>query len=253
MSFLTGLRMGVTFGAANRMLAGLAEIALDTTGLDDFRRNALRMLCPLVGSSSAAFFTSDGVRSFVPIEWPLPTMLQSESARLWSEFRPAEVQWSLSRLAFRDDELFDSRRRDELGVYREFLPSIGVRGFAAGVWPVGRGLTAMTLGFSAGQGFAGRRSATVNLLRLAAPLFRIAERLHASPPAVAVLDASGLTRCERELLALVERGLTNPEIASLRGMSPNTVRNRLVSAFGKLGVSRRAEAGFVMRSRRSSI
>ncbi len=50
-----------------------------------------------------------------------------------------------------------------------------------------------------------------------------------------------LANREREVCQLVRRGLTNREIASLLGSSPNTVRNQLSSAFRKLGVSTRAE------------
>lgn len=46
---------------------------------------------------------------------------------------------------------------------------------------------------------------------------------------------------EREVAGLVRRGLTNAEIASLVGVSMNTVRNQLASIFRRLGVSTRAE------------
>ena len=54
-----------------------------------------------------------------------------------------------------------------------------------------------------------------------------------------------LTPAEYDTIALVSRGLTNPEIARLCCISPNTVRNRLAVCFRKLGASRRAEATFL--------
>jgi DNA-binding CsgD family transcriptional regulator len=52
----------------------------------------------------------------------------------------------------------------------------------------------------------------------------------------------GLTRRETEVLAYLERGLTNREIARVCGTSPHTVRNQLRKIFDKLGASTRAEA-----------
>jgi pimeloyl-ACP methyl ester carboxylesterase/DNA-binding CsgD family transcriptional regulator len=51
-----------------------------------------------------------------------------------------------------------------------------------------------------------------------------------------------LTRRERELLDLIGSGRSNEQIARLLSISPKTVRNHITSVFGKLGVTRRAEA-----------
>lgn len=55
-----------------------------------------------------------------------------------------------------------------------------------------------------------------------------------------------VTRQEQRVVHLVERGLTNPEIAALLGVSPNTVRNQMASVFTKLRVSRRAELVYIL-------
>ena len=52
----------------------------------------------------------------------------------------------------------------------------------------------------------------------------------------------GLTQREREVLALLARGLTNKQIADELVVSPNTVKRHLKAIFGKLGVSTRAAA-----------
>jgi len=62
----------------------------------------------------------------------------------------------------------------------------------------------------------------------------------ASAPAVTGLAA--LSGQERRVLALVSQGRTNKEAAAELGLSEKTVKNYLSSAFGKLHVSRRAEA-----------
>ena len=51
-----------------------------------------------------------------------------------------------------------------------------------------------------------------------------------------------LPQAEHDTMAPVVRGLTNPEIAHIQGLSVNTVRNRLAASFQKLGATRRAEA-----------
>lgn len=55
-------------------------------------------------------------------------------------------------------------------------------------------------------------------------------------------DASPLTPREREVLTLVARGLTNRETAEQLELGEESVKTYLERAYGKLGVSRRAEA-----------
>jgi DNA-binding NarL/FixJ family response regulator len=52
----------------------------------------------------------------------------------------------------------------------------------------------------------------------------------------------GLTRRERELMDLLERGLTNGQIAADLVLTEKTVKNHLNHVYAKLGVSHRAEA-----------
>jgi DNA-binding NarL/FixJ family response regulator len=61
-------------------------------------------------------------------------------------------------------------------------------------------------------------------------------------PVVAGDEASGLTDGERRVLTLVAAGKTNKQIASDLAVSEKSVKNRLGHAFGKLRVTRRAEA-----------
>jgi LuxR family maltose regulon positive regulatory protein len=51
-----------------------------------------------------------------------------------------------------------------------------------------------------------------------------------------------LTRREREILRLMGRGLTNPEIAEALVISPHTVRTHATHIYAKLEVGNRARA-----------
>jgi DNA-binding CsgD family transcriptional regulator len=64
----------------------------------------------------------------------------------------------------------------------------------------------------------------------------VAGRVTGGPP-----QGPRLTARERELVALVERGLTNVEIARRLGLGRPTVARILTSAMTKLGASSRAQ------------
>jgi DNA-binding CsgD family transcriptional regulator len=55
------------------------------------------------------------------------------------------------------------------------------------------------------------------------------------------LEAAGVTPREREIAALLARGLTNPEIAEILVLSPYTIQDHIKSLFEKTGVSSRQE------------
>jgi DNA-binding NarL/FixJ family response regulator len=61
-------------------------------------------------------------------------------------------------------------------------------------------------------------------------------------PAIEVAAFPELTEREREILDLVARGRSNPEITAGLGLSPKTVRNHVSNVFSKLQVRDRAEA-----------
>ena len=55
-------------------------------------------------------------------------------------------------------------------------------------------------------------------------------------------SGNGLSERESAVLSLLHDGLSNQQIASALGLSPNTVKNHLARLYGKLGVSSRGEA-----------
>jgi DNA-binding NarL/FixJ family response regulator len=73
---------------------------------------------------------------------------------------------------------------------------------------------------------------------------------HEPPAGDSSLDSwlalRGVTPHEQRVVHLVERGLTNAEIAGVLGVSRHTIRNQLASVFTKLEVSRRAELVYVI-------
>lgn len=83
----------------------------------------------------------------------------------------------------------------------------------------------------------------------------IAQRLihyFATPhPATSVPPFPELTDREREILGLMARHLTNPEIADRLSLSQKTVRNQVSNIFSKLQVADRAQA--IIRAREAGL
>jgi DNA-binding NarL/FixJ family response regulator len=82
----------------------------------------------------------------------------------------------------------------------------------------------------------------------------IARRLaafFAARPAVEAAVFPELTEREREILDMVARGLSNPEITRRLVLSPKTVRNHVSNIFSKLQVADRAQA--IVRAREAGL
>jgi DNA-binding NarL/FixJ family response regulator len=73
----------------------------------------------------------------------------------------------------------------------------------------------------------------------------------ATPPQGSALPLPELTDREREILGLIARGLSNPEIAGQLVLSPKTVRNHISSIFSKLQVADRTHA--IIRAREAGL
>jgi DNA-binding CsgD family transcriptional regulator len=170
--------------------------------------------------------------------------------RLVTEVTPEEVAIALSHSTMRSDVMFSGSRRDELHMFREYMRTRGLTVGVFRLWTTSNALHFYAFAPPRSTDFERFASQAVPLLDQAFPVLALAERLFeqaAIEPLTTELSAQfGLTKAEHETLALVIRGLTNPEIAQLQRISPNTVRNRLVAVYRKLGVSTRAEAVFVV-------
>jgi two-component system, NarL family, nitrate/nitrite response regulator NarL len=81
--------------------------------------------------------------------------------------------------------------------------------------------------------------------RIAAALLRRVTALAADPQGD--LPAARLTRREREIVALIDEGLANKEIATRLQIQVPTVKNHVHNVLEKLGVRRRSEAARRLR------
>ncbi|MGO0060826.1 LuxR C-terminal-related transcriptional regulator [Brevibacillus fluminis] len=63
-----------------------------------------------------------------------------------------------------------------------------------------------------------------------------------------MVEAKSLTQKEREVLACVSKGLTNPEIANELFISVNTVKRHLQSIYRKIGVTNRTQLCYQLKS-----
>jgi DNA-binding NarL/FixJ family response regulator len=96
------------------------------------------------------------------------------------------------------------------------------------------------------------KSSTGSVLRQALQLILAGEVyvppaiLEAPAPRRAV-DARELTGRQRQVLALVARGLTNQEIAGVLGIAAGTVKNHVAAILERLDISNRTEAAFLLR------
>lgn len=170
--------------------------------------------------------------------------------RYAGELSDPEVHQMAGRFSIASD-LLPLRRREQLAVFREFMTPNGLRDVAVGNWVVDGRLWCVGLART-NPTLTDREIGRLNSIL---PLVRAA--LRAAPwldradnegyPGFGVGGPWGLTPCQERAMSLVLRGLTNKEIASLLGCSPNTVRNTLAEVFKKVGVSRRSELAFAVR------
>lgn len=65
---------------------------------------------------------------------------------------------------------------------------------------------------------------------------------HQAPPALPEMLPDGLTRREAEILAMMARGMTNPDIAAELYLSAHTVKSHINRIFAKTGSADRAAA-----------
>ncbi|MBB2948505.1 DNA-binding NarL/FixJ family response regulator [Actinoplanes lutulentus] len=93
---------------------------------------------------------------------------------------------------------------------------------------------------------AGRGEAVCPPAVLAGLLHRVAEMTGGG----GFLESGELTSRELQIVALIENGLTNREIADRLSMAPSTVKNHIHNIFDKLQIRRRAEAAAWARRHR---
>ena len=250
--------VGLPMASAASLVAGIGEIALRAVSRAEFRLETLRALATGVGAEAGAICSDFLVEGNLCEGHHLlgGEALENRFSRAYlRDFEP-DLPRLLRAPAWSDREALSRQRRQTASLYREYLPRVGVRRFVARCWSDQDGFHLITLAphrsIDHRRFFSRARAA----LDAAFPIIALGERVHRPAEARSSAEGGkapgrpGLTPAEGKVVALVERGLTNPEIAGVLSISPNTVRNRLAAVFRKLDVSRRAELVYQLRQGR---
>ena len=172
-----------------------------------------------------------------------------------------------------DVVLFDAARRDSIERARQFVASVPTTKIVAFGVPIGNDemlalAAAGTAGFVCADARAGdvvdvldrvMRDELLCSPQAAASLYhQIAVLSHdgssshdgsgASPDADGPTDSNLLSRRELQIAHLIDRGLSNKQIANELGIEATTVKNHLHHIFDKLNVHRRGEAAAWIRA-----
>ncbi len=154
--------------------------------------------------------------------------------------------------AIRMSDVISPRRYHELPIFREYFHPVGLdHALDIGLPALGDRYRSFILFRRTGEGnFSERDRAVLEMLRPhlldleARALLR--RRLRELPAAFVGVGGSrawdALTLREREILALVADGRTNPQIAARLWIAPSTVKKHLEHVYEKLGVGGRTAA-----------
>lgn len=129
-----------------------------------------------------------------------------------------------------------ARTRQKSALFNEIFWPAGLFSHVGLAFDIESRQTLLSIARASGPGFGQSDADAFNDV---APVLALSESLCARRERGAL--SSALTPRERDIAELVERGLTNAEIAKVLGISKNTVRNRLAAAFERTGSSNRAE------------
>jgi DNA-binding CsgD family transcriptional regulator len=221
----------------------IGDIALASPGRDSFREQLLAYLDRVIGFEIASVgHTLDGVQC------DLYTVGLDDSAarqRMWKylgELEPQEVEASFRARPVLDTEILSKSRMDQLSMYREYWRPLRIGVLMSAAWQNRFGAFVLLLGRAGTP--ARFRESEIDLLARCLPQIRLSEALMSGAEESGFECWSrrvGLSCREREVVALVARGLRNSEIADVLQISPCTVRNQLAVVFRKAEVTTRAE------------
>lgn len=242
-----------------KLVAQIGDIALHARSGAEFRLETLRSLTEEVGAEGGVICSDARVGQDMCDGHHLmggEALENRFSSSHLHDFQP-DIPRLIRLSAWRDRDALSQHRRETASLYREYLPRVGLLTFAARCWSDDQGFHVITLaphGAVDHRRFFRRATATLNA---AFHIVALGERLH-RPCSADVAGGSSdrapqrprLSPGENKVIALVERGLTNSEIASVLSLSPNTVRNRLAMIFRKLEVSRRSELVYQLHAAR---
>ena len=219
-------------------LAPLLDVAAAGSPVADYERTLFDTLEARIGFDVGFCIRPDGIgehtRGFEPA---VRRRIEGQLARYATE------QALLKRVAHQrggvvvDREVLGPAQLMRTRTYREImLPHQGRCTLLTYVGPMSAPTSLLVLGRT-GSDFSAAVQACMSQAR---SLLQVCER--ALQGATAAARTPRLTARERELLAYLRLGYSNPQIASACGTSFRTVRNQLTQLFGKLEVATRAEA-----------
>lgn len=220
-------------------MGALMEIARESRSREEFRRDVTVYLRPILGFDAATWSSAaaDETRASTMFTWQIP-IASLDRARIdhADEILPM-IQEAVRRGPVVDGGLSPAARRRSR-VWSEVYRPLGIESLiGAALGGPRRVLTVVTI-CRQGRGtpFDGDDARRV---RAFCPVLELGDEIAAMREGVSAPLA--LTKREREIVALVARGLTNEEIARILTISKNTVRNRLAAVFERTGTANRAE------------
>jgi len=220
--------MGTTLERARRLVHELGE----TTTPEQYAQVVVDGIWDLFPKDETTFMESDRITQVVYLE-------HSRSVLPWATEHPFSNDDMPYCPTLSSGEAAVIRMSDQLRadpVYQELLEPLGCR-YVVMVQFNQQADTCRGLGFArSDRDFVEQE---VDLLILLAP--------HLEAEYRRATVASKLTPREREVVALVGRGLTNREIARFLDVAPGTVRAHLEHAYAKLGVGTRTGAMAALR------
>jgi DNA-binding CsgD family transcriptional regulator len=242
-----------------KLLSDCAELALHAATGQAFHDAFLRSATRCVGAAGGYIVTLSE-REIIDASSNLDESRSFAAAIATNAaaMSPREMTSSFSRGSLSTDDVFSAQRCDQLEFFRSYLPRLGVGKGIFRLWYDRDRVHFLTLFCSQYGNYRRFRERGLPALDRLWPVLAIAERL-VQQPAASRPDAElrtdlmyrfKLTAAEYDTMSLVLRGLTNPEIAQVSGISVNTVRNRLAVCFPKIGASRRAEAVLLLSEAR---
>jgi DNA-binding CsgD family transcriptional regulator len=217
------------------------HVAAETDGPDPFPENVLAQLRQVIPCNTVSYGEFDPGRG----GYPAASRWTGDPAGMWTgplleAFHALRDQYphapSHSAAILRWSDELSRRALRRLELYWEVAHPLGCEHVLT-VW-LRQGKT--VFGGLAFDRFRGDfRERDLDVLELLLPhLVRVARRAAEHWPAA----AASLTPREREILAWVARGKTNPQIAGVLHLAPGTVRKHLDNIYDKLDVPNRAAA-----------
>jgi DNA-binding CsgD family transcriptional regulator len=224
-------------------VADLAEVAASKATIEEFRREAFRILEASVGFDYGIVWRTDAKGGGSGMTVGFPTSFfehyKTNEARYEPELAPVLAAASSNGVAV-DTHVLTASQRDRMAFYSEIIRPIGSRAYMTGLLEIaGEPIGIIQLGRTSPS--FGERS--IERLHRLLPVLALGERLRDQSPLLNV----ALSRREREIIDYVSLGFTNADIARACGTSRHTVRNQLHKLFEKLGVSSRAELVGLLR------